>query len=188
MIIPVAAKPALLLLLLGGLGAAGWVAVDQAASSSSTAQGPVQSAGGNAGGAAMGGGSVSGNASSKGGGNSGSSQGHSLDVTGTVVGPVAPGRTASLAVTLTNPNSQAILVSTVSGTITAVTSGSLPGRPTCDKNWYSLGTYTGSLRLESGARTTVQLPLVLANLSDVNQDNCKGATFTYTFSAAAQQA
>jgi hypothetical protein len=164
-----AAKPALLLLLLGGLGAAGWLAVD--ALSSDDAKPP-------AGGPAMGGGKVS---------NLGA-PGHRIDVTGTLTGTPAPGGAASLDVTITNTNSQAIVVRSVSGTITAVTSGGLAGRPACDKSWYSLGSFTGTMRIERGASDSVQLPVVLQDLTNVNQDNCKGATFTYTFTAAAQQA
>ena len=42
--------------------------------------------------------------------------------------------------------------------------------------------------IDQGATGTVQLPLTFADLATTNQDNCKGATVSFSFTANADQA
>jgi hypothetical protein len=111
-----------------------------------------------------------------------------LTVTYSVMGKVAPGVPATLALTIQNPNSQAVLLRSVSGTVTSVSAGSNPALPACDQAWFAIGSLTGrSDRINRDQSTTVQVPVTFTNLP-INQDNCKNATYSFTFSAAADQA
>ena len=121
-------------------------------------------------------------------GNGGGGQGHSLDVSGTVVGSVGPGSPARLVITVSNPNNQDVLLTSVSGNVTSVTSAGLSGKPVCSASWYHVGSFTGSRTITKGARTTVELPVTFDDLTTTNQDNCKRAHYTYSFTAQARQA
>ena len=124
----------------------------------------------------------------KGNGNAGASNpGHPIGLSGTVVGHVAPGSPATLTVTINNPNNQDIIVTSLTGTITSVTTLGLPGRPACSPSWYSAGTFTGSKPIAKNTSGTVSVPLMLADLAATNQDNCKGSTVQFSFTAQARQ-
>jgi hypothetical protein len=116
------------------------------------------------------------------------SVGHTISLSGSVVGRVAPGSPATLTVTISNPNNQDIVVTSLTGTITSVTTLGLPGRPACSTSWYSVGTFTGSKAIAKNKSGTISVPLSLADLPSTNQDNCKGSTVQFAFTAQAQQA
>jgi hypothetical protein len=132
-------------------------------------------------------GSTSGAANSP--GNSPSSNpGHQIDVTGTVVGQLRPGSPATLTVSITNRNSQDIVVTSVTGTITSVTTRGLPGLPVCSTSWYTVGTSTAPTSIAKNKSGTVSVPVTLNDLPTTNQDNCKGSTVQLSFTAQARQA
>lgn len=138
--------------------------------------------------AAVGGNGNGNNGSGNGNGGGNGDSSHPITVTGIVVGQPAPGRTARLDVTIDNAKNAAILVKTVTAAVTSVTTGAQLGKPACKASWYSISSFSGSLRVEQGAKSVVPLTVTFANDPLVNQDNCKGATFSYSFSASAQQA
>jgi hypothetical protein len=126
------------------------------------------------------------NSSSAGGGSS--NAGHPLVVSGTVVGTVGPGSPARLGVTIDNPNNQGVILTSVSGTISAVSSAGISGKPVCSVSWYHVGSFVGPRTIPKNSSTSVDLPVTFDDLPSVNQDNCKGAQYTYTFTAQARQA
>jgi hypothetical protein len=134
----------------------------------------------------LGGGNVS--SSNNGNNGNGSNSGHPITLTGSVVGKIGLGTPATLTVTISNPNNQDIVVTSVTGAITSVTSAGLVGSPVCSSSWYSVGTFTGSKTVMKNASGQVSVPLTLTNLPSTNQDNCKGSTVQFTFTAQAQQA
>jgi hypothetical protein len=146
---------------------------------------------GTAGGAGTGnttGGTTNGNGNGTGNGTTGSNPGHPITVTGAVVGKINLGSPATLNVTIANPNNQDILVTSVTGAITSVTSAGLTGRPACSSTWYSVGSFTGSKTITKNSSGQVTIPLTLTNLPSTNQDNCKGSTVHFSFTAQARQA
>jgi hypothetical protein len=128
------------------------------------------------------------NGNGNGGSTGGSSPGHSLNVSGVVQGTVAPNRPATLVVTINNPNSQDILVTSVTGSVTSVTTAHQAGKPVCSTAWYQVGSFSGSLLVPKGASRTVSVPVSFLNSATINQDNCKGQQYTYSFTAQARQA
>jgi hypothetical protein len=134
----------------------------------------------------LGGGSVDSNNGNGNGNNA--NPGHPITLTGAVVGKLGPGTSATLNVTISNPNNQDIVVTSVTGAITSVTSAGLVGRLACSSSWYSLGSFSGSKTIAKNKNAQVPLALTLTNLPGTNQDNCKGATVRFTFTAQAQQA
>ena len=187
-----------LLLLLGVYG--GWLLfgppVSQAEQVDSlpravVVQVPVQS------GTTLGGGAVRGGESSpqvaptapNGSGNGGGSgNGHTIAVTGVVSGSLGPGSPATLLVTITNPNNQDVVVTSVTASVTSVAPGALAGKPACSLSWYHVGSFSGSRTVAKNSSATIGLPLTFTDVPSTNQDNCKGASYTYSFTAQARQA
>ena len=132
------------------------------------------------------GGTGTGNGST--GSTTGSNPGHPITVTGAIVGKISLGAPTTLNVTIANPNNQDILVTSVTGAITSVTSAGLVGRPACSTSWYSVGSFSGSKSISKNSSGQVSIPLTLTNLPSTNQDNCKGSTVNFSFSAQARQA
>ncbi|HUA73347.1 MAG TPA: hypothetical protein VL988_01155 [Solirubrobacteraceae bacterium] len=117
-------------------------------------------------------------------------EGKPFTVGGGASAPLAPGVSRPLAITVTNPNNVAILVTALSA---AVAPGS--SKAGCDgpanlaltqSNVSEANPLTipanGHVTLPSGA---VSAPQVLMKDLPVNQDACKGATFTFTYSGSA---
>jgi len=113
---------------------------------------------------------------------------HPITVTGVVTGQPAPGRTATLNVTIDNAKNQAILIRTVTAAITSVTTGTLPGKVACNKNWFQVTSFAGSQRVEAGAKGIVPLTVSFTNDPAINQDNCKNQNYTFSYTATADQA
>ena len=101
--------------------------------------------------------------------------------------PVAPGRRGSVTVQVTNPNAQAAVLTSLSGKITGVGSRGNTRLPTCQASWITLGTWTGSVGVAGGGRTTLTMPVTFTN-TPTNQDNCKGVSYTFSFTVNGRQA
>lgn len=146
--------------------------------------------------AKAGGGNGGNNGNGNGGGNSGNGAGNgsgvvtppgkALTVVASATGTLAPGRTATLNVTVTNPNNQPVTVVAASATLDSVGTGNLV--PRCDKNWLTVSSFSGSTLLAAGATTTIPLTVSFANLGNVNQDDCKNVVYSFTATATANSA
>jgi hypothetical protein len=117
-------------------------------------------------------------------------EGKPFTVSGNASGPLAPGVTRSLAITLTNPNNVAIIVTALSASIAAGSSKAGCDGPSnlqltqssiSEANAVAIPA-NGHVTLPSGAVTA---PQVLMKDLPVNQDACKGASFTFTYSGSA---
>jgi hypothetical protein len=110
-----------------------------------------------------------------------------MTVEGNLAGQLAPGVSRPLALTLTNPNSKAVYITSLT-----VTAGEQSTNPGCDAPTNLQITQSnvsesnpakiparGKLALPSGSVTA---PQVLMKNLPVNQDACKGATFTFNYS------
>ena len=117
-----------------------------------------------------------------------SSPGKALTTSVTSVTPVAPGKVGSVTVKVTNPNNQAALVTGLTGSVTGVGSGNRPGLQQCNKSWIVLGSFAGSQPVAANSSTMVTVPVTFSNLSTVNQDNCKGVTYQFSFTVTGRQA
>jgi hypothetical protein len=116
--------------------------------------------------------------------------GKPFTVTGNASGPLAPGVSRALAVTVTNPNN-------VSIEVTALTVGVAAGssKAACDgpanlaltqPNVSSANPLVVAANASAALPTgTVGAPSVLMRDLPVNQDACKNATFTFTYSGSA---
>lgn len=116
--------------------------------------------------------------------------GKPFTVSGYATGPLSPGLSQPLAITVSNPNSVAIVVTSLTATVAAGSS-----RPACDGPTNLALTQSnlseanplavpanGQVTLPSGAVTA---PQVLMKDLPVNQDACKGASFTFKYSGSA---
>ncbi len=92
-----------------------------------------------------------------------------------VGGPVVIGVPRDLTVTVSNPNSAPLDLSTV---LAAPRTPSLPG---CLASWVSVGDYVatrdGALRVPARGSRNVTLTFELLNLPSINQNACQGASF-----------
>jgi hypothetical protein len=130
-----------------------------------------------------------GNGGGNGGGGSSTPAGKTLNVSGTVVGQVAPGVPATLNVTVQNPNSSDVDLTALTAAMTSVETQQ-PGtdeRPACNKDWFVIGQLTATQRIARDGQLVVSLPITLLKSATVNQDNCKGVTYTFGFTATANQ-
>ena len=109
-----------------------------------------------------------------------------LAVSGRVLGLVGIAHPATLLVTVTNRSSGTITLNRVVGALTGVGSVGDAAHPVCDRRWYSVGSSQAPVRLQRGASAQIPLPVILRDLP-VNQDNCKGAVYTFRVSASGQQ-
>ena len=105
-----------------------------------------------------------------------------LLVTSVAAAGLGPGAPVRMTVTIANQEAQQVVLTSVIGSVLTVGSGSRPTLLTCDRRWYRIGSFTGRTSIAKGGRTTVTLPVTFDNLP-VNQDNCKGAIYTYTLTA-----
>jgi len=106
----------------------------------------------------------------------------SLVVTGTATNDLAPGRDATLTVTVSNPNNQDVVLTSVSAAVTGV-------QPTtCRREWITIPAAGQGVVVRRGGTATVELRVVLDNLTAVNQDACQGATYDFRYTADGRQA
>lgn len=150
--------------------------------------------------AAPAGGTVAGTTSSagngQGGGNNGNGVGNgpggaqpppkALTVQHSMLGTVRLGAPATMRVTVTNPNNQAVDLKTVTANVTNVDSAA-GTTPACTPSNFSISSYNGTRRIAKNGSTSVDL-LVSMVENGANQDRCKGATYRFSFTATANQA
>ncbi|MFI4990099.1 MAG: hypothetical protein ACHQHO_04185 [Solirubrobacterales bacterium] len=117
-------------------------------------------------------------------------EGKPFTVSGNASGPLAPGMTQPLAITLSNPNNVTI-------TVTALTVTTAPGssKAGCDGPTNLALTQSNlseakALTIAAGGHATlpsgaISAPQVLMKDLPVNQDACKGASFNFTYSGSA---
>jgi hypothetical protein len=117
-----------------------------------------------------------------------SSPGKALTTSVTSVTPVAPGKVGSVTVRVNNPNNQAALITDLTGSVTGIGSGNRPGLQQCNKSWIVLGSFAGSQPVAANSYTLVTVPVTFTNLATTNQDNCKGVTYTFSFTVNGRQA
>lgn len=110
----------------------------------------------------------------------------SLVVTSVTPAGLGPGAPVRMSVTIANEQAQAVLLTSVIGAVLTVQSGTRPALLACERQWYRIGSFTGRTMIAKGGRSTLYLPVALDNLP-VNQDNCKGALYTYTLTATAMK-
>jgi len=135
-------------------------------------------------------GSVSTNGNGQDGGNNGrgggngagtGAPGKALSVSATVPGGLQPGQSVPMTVTVTNPNSQGVRLTEVSAAVRSVTPS------TCSAAWFSIPSAAPGVPLPAGASTQVQLSVSLQETGQL-QDQCKNATYDFSFTAKADQA
>jgi hypothetical protein len=117
-----------------------------------------------------------------------SSPGKALTVSVVAKTPVAPGQAGSVTVKVTNPNNQAAVITSLGGSVTGVGSGTRTGLQACNKSWITLGSFAGSQPVGANSYTLVTVPVTFTNLASTNQDNCKGVTYTFSFTVNGRQA
>jgi hypothetical protein len=115
--------------------------------------------------------------------------GKPFTVAGNASGPLAPGLTRSLEITLTNPNNVAITVTALSASVAAGSSKAGCDGPTNLQLTQSNISAVNSLAIPASGHVTlpsgaVSAPQVLMKDLPVNQDACKGASFTFTYSGS----
>lgn len=116
--------------------------------------------------------------------------GKPFTVTGNASGPLSPGLSRSLTITLSNPNNVAIEVTALSVIVAAGSSKAGCDGPAnlalTQSNISATNTLTipanGQVALPSGA---ISAPAVLMRDLPTNQDACKNASFTFTYSGSA---
>ena len=96
-----------------------------------------------------------------------------LTITSAPVTRIAPGSSALVTVTLTNPNSYSVYAGTVSTVITTSDAGCLPAD-------FTFPPRTVNATIAPGGVASFTQDLVLADTA-ANQDACKGATITLTY-------
>jgi hypothetical protein len=116
--------------------------------------------------------------------------GKPFTVTGNASGPLAPGLTRSLAITLSNPNNVAITVTALSASVASGSSNAGCDGPTNLQPAQSNISAANPLAIPANGHvalpsSTVSAPQVLMKDLPVNQDACKGASFTFTYSGSA---
>lgn len=105
-----------------------------------------------------------------------------------LVRPVAPGVDGTLTVRVENPNNQAVRLTGITGDVSQVTQGT-SGPTACDKDWFVISPLTGTpVLIEKKSHEDFELDVTFTNLPSINQDRCKGAQYSFTFSATAVQA
>lgn len=141
-------------------------------------------------------GSTSSAGNGKGGGNNGNGVGNggggaqppakALTVAHTTLGAVGLGSSATLRVTVTNPNNQAVDLTSVVATVTGVVS-TAGTTPVCTTGDFAISSYSGSRRIGKHGNTDVDLTVSMVENGE-NQDRCKGAAYGFSFTATANQA
>jgi hypothetical protein len=105
------------------------------------------------------------------------------------------GSTASIDLSLTNPNSVTIYITSLTVSLASITKPNANPTHPCSAADFSLTQYTGSfpITLPPGTKTlsqlghaTSELPSITMLNRPVNQDGCKGATLTFTYAGSAQ--
>jgi hypothetical protein len=193
-----AAVPTALLLLAGSAYAVALVHGsaadnDRGVKSAATEQGlavvsPPLAAGGSGQASINSGSGSSANGSSNNGNANGNANGKSLSVALVSATPIYPGRTGTLTLRVDNTNQQDVVLTSVTSAVTSVTTGTKTGIPACNKSWFQIGGLVGTALVNGRSARTITVPVTMVNTSNVNQDNCKGVTYTFSFTVNGRQA
>lgn len=101
-----------------------------------------------------------------------------------------PGRTRCLAVTVHNPQSFALLVTSLAMTVPSFSPRRQlqdPTLPACSTTMVSPPSlFTARFAVKAGGNVTIDKPIQLS--TDGNQDNCEGGIFTFSFTGSATRA
>jgi hypothetical protein len=116
--------------------------------------------------------------------------GKPFTVSGNASGALAPGVTRSLAITLSNPNNVAITVTALGASVAPGSSNAGCDGPANLQLTQSNISAANPLAIPANGHVTlpssaVSAPQVLMKDLPVNQDACKGASFTFTYSGSA---
>lgn len=106
-----------------------------------------------------------------------SNPGHPINVTGQVLSALLPGSTSTLRVTVSNPNNQALTLTTIHVTV---------GTPTaagCLASWFTVSDFSGSQSIAKNSSANIDLPLAMVNTPTTNQDVCQTAKIPLSFTA-----
>lgn len=105
-----------------------------------------------------------------------------------LIRPIGPGVNGTLTVRVENPNNQAVRLTGITGDVSEVTQGT-SGPTACDKDWFVISPLTGTpVLIEKKSHEDFELDVTFTNLPSTNQDRCKGAQYSFTFTATADQA
>jgi hypothetical protein len=125
-----------------------------------------------------------------------SSGGQNFTISGNTVSSLYPGGgTSNLDLSLRNPNSVTIYLSSLSVALPSITAPNAHGGLTCPPSDFVLTQYTGGfpIVLPPGTKTLSQLGFARAQMPSItmvdrplNQDGCKGATLNFSYSGNAQ--
>ncbi|HTZ85047.1 MAG TPA: hypothetical protein VMB05_00125 [Solirubrobacteraceae bacterium] len=116
--------------------------------------------------------------------------GKPFTVTGNATGPLAPGVSRALAITVANPNNVAITVTSLSTTVLAGSTKAGCDGPSNLQLTQSNISSTNPLAVPANGHVSlpagsVSAPSVLMRDLPTNQDACKGASFKFTYSGSA---
>jgi hypothetical protein len=123
--------------------------------------------------------------------------GKQFSISAPVVSVQGPGAATPLNLTLTNPNNQALQVTNLTVAIASVTkAASAPANRPCTAADYAVVQFSGSYPIVVGAGqaisllgqgiTSSQWPALTMINTSLNQDGCKGASVSLTFSGTGQ--
>jgi len=105
-----------------------------------------------------------------------------LQVEGAVRGHVGPGTPAVLVLTVANPLTADVVLTSATGRVVAT------DRTGCRVEWYRVGGFTGGREVPAGDRISIELPVTFVSDPGVNQDACKGAAYRFTVDVRGRQA
>jgi hypothetical protein len=105
-------------------------------------------------------------------------------------GALTPGASGTLTLNVTNPENQRVKLTLLKGETTGVTTKTPSVAPdACSPGWFVFDPYTvpAGTYLLPGETKQLSLTVRMDN-KPVNQDNCQGQTYSFTFTATADQA
>jgi hypothetical protein len=116
--------------------------------------------------------------------------GKPFTVTGNASGPLAPGVSRTLAITVTNPNNVAIEVTSLTASVAAGSSKAGCDGPTNLQLTQSNISSSNALSIPANGHvalpaSAITAPVVQMRDLSTNQDACKGASFSFTYSGSA---
>lgn len=103
---------------------------------------------------------------------------------------IAPGVEGKLRVKVENPNNQAVNLTGIVSTITGVTKD-IDADGDCLAGWFDIADWSPTAGVERINKNTFKiydLAVTFLNKPLINQDGCKGASYSFTFTATANQA
>lgn len=105
-----------------------------------------------------------------------------LAVATSVRGDVAPGAAATLVVTVLNPTTERVLLTSAVARVTGTSD------PACRRSWYRIAAFEGGREIAPAGTAELTLPVTFLDAAGVNQDSCKGASYRYSVDVRGRQA